>query len=88
MPSYLCFPMMKFLFYLFLAYILYQLVFKFIIPIYRTTRQVKKGFREMQDRMNQHMEQQQGYAEPAQPLREEKGNLGDYIEFEEVPPKK
>jgi hypothetical protein len=76
--------MMKFLFYLFLAYILYQLVFKFIIPIYRTTRQVKKGFREMQDRM----EQQQGYAEPAQPLREEKGNLGDYIEFEEVPPKK
>lgn len=80
--------MMRFLFYLFLAYILYQLVFKFIIPIYRTTRQVKKGFREMQERMNDQMQAQQPYGSQTQSPREEKGNLGDYIEFEEVPPKK
>lgn len=79
---------MKYVFYLFLAYILYQLVFKFIIPIYRTTRQVKKGFREMQERMNDQMAQQQQYGPEAQTRKEEKGNLGDYIEFEEVPPKK
>jgi hypothetical protein len=79
---------MKYVFYLFLAYILYQLVFKFIIPIYRTTRQVKKGFREMQERMNDHMQSPPPYGPQAQPRPEEKGNLGDYIEFEEVPPKK
>lgn len=79
---------MKYVFYLFLAYILYQLVFKFIIPIYRTTRQVKKGFREMQERMNDQMAQQQQYGPGAQSPKEEKGNLGDYIEFEEIPPKK
>jgi hypothetical protein len=79
---------MKYVFYLFLAYILYQLVFKFIIPVYRTTRQVKKGFREMQERMNDHMQAQQPYGTQPEPRKEEKGNLGDYIEFEEVPPKK
>lgn len=79
---------MKYVFYLFLAYILYQLVFKFIIPIYRTTRQVKKGFREMQERMNDQMQAQQPYGAQPQPRNEEKGNLGDYIEFEEIPPKK
>ena len=79
---------MKYVFYLFLAYILYQLVFKFIIPIYRTTRQVKKGFREMQERVNDQMQGQPPYGPEAQPRKEEKGNLGDYIEFEEVPPKK
>lgn len=81
--------MMKYVFYFFLAYILYQLVFKFIIPLYRTTRQVKKGFREMQERMNQQMHQQQSYAEQSQPSHpEQKGKVGDYIEFEEIPPSK
>jgi hypothetical protein len=80
--------MMRFLFYLFLAYILYQLVFKFIIPIYRTTRQVKKGFREMQERMNDQAQGQPPFGSQAQPRTEEKGSLGDYIEFEEIPPKK
>lgn len=79
---------MKYVFYLFLAYILYQLVFKFIIPIYRTTRQVKKGFREMQERMNDQMQAQPPYGSQSQARNEEKGSLGDYIEFEEIPPKK
>lgn len=82
--------MIKFLFYCFLAYILYQLVFKFIIPIYRTTRQVKKGFRQMQEQMNQYTQQQQQYYHNQQPpVQEEKskGVAGDYIEFEEIPPK-
>jgi hypothetical protein len=81
--------MIRFLFYCFLAYTLYQLIFKFIIPLYRTTRQVKKGFREMQERMNQHMQRQQPYAEqPGQPHPNQNDKLGDYIEFEEVPPSK
>ena len=74
--------MLRYLFYIFLAYMLYQLVFKFIIPLYRTTRQVKKGFREMQERMNQQAGPnfQSTQSQPA----DKKGVGGDYIDFEEV----
>ena len=80
--------MMRFLFYCFLAYMLYQLIFRFIIPLYRTTRQVKKGFREMQERMNQQMQEQQNYYERQVPPQQNPTGQGDYIEFEEVPPNK
>jgi hypothetical protein len=35
--------MLSYIFYFFLAYLAYQLVFKFILPIYRTTRQNQAG---------------------------------------------
>ncbi|MBK8953685.1 MAG: hypothetical protein IPM85_17075 [Chitinophagaceae bacterium] len=41
---------MKFLLYAFLIYLLYLLVFRLVIPIYITTRKVKQGFREMQQK--------------------------------------
>ncbi|WP_143157264.1 hypothetical protein [Cnuella takakiae] len=80
------------LFYAFLAWMLYRLVFGFIIPLVRATRQVKKGFRNMQEQMNaqygQHAQggspyggsgtQQSSFAPNA------KGSDEDYIEFEEV----
>ena len=79
--------MWKFLFYIFLAYSLYQLIFKFIIPVYRTTRQVKKGFRDMQERMNGHM-QQGGYAASSATVNDDPKtatkSTGEYIDFEEV----
>jgi hypothetical protein len=79
----------KILFYIFLAYMLYNLVFKFILPVYRTTRRVKKGFREMQDRMNEQMRQQQGYggSTSSKPHIKPETNstaTGEYIDFEEV----
>lgn len=59
----------------------YQLVFKFILPIYRTTKQVKRGFRNMQDQMNGHNADQTSSKAHAEP----KGKtVGDYIDFEEV----
>ena len=71
--------MLLFFFYFFLAYMLYQLVFKFILPIYRTTKQVRRGFRDMQDRMNGHTPETGAPAsKPAQKP------VGDYIDFEEV----
>jgi hypothetical protein len=71
--------MLSYIFYFFLAYLAYQLVFKFILPIYRTTRQVKRGFREMKERMNGHAPD--GASSKAAP----KGRpIGDYIDFEEV----
>jgi hypothetical protein len=61
-------------------------VFYFILPIYKTTRQVKKGFQEMQDRMNQ--QQQQGSAphsnEKVSSNKTGGSQVGEYIDFEEV----
>ncbi len=76
---------LSFLFYGFLLYILFKLVVSFIIPVYRTTKQVKKSFREMQERMQEQQQQagtyqqQQDATAPGQ-----KKPLGDYIDFEEV----
>jgi len=72
--------MLLFLFYFFLAYMAYQLIFNFVLPIYRTTKRMRRGFRDMQDHMNG-----QASAQPNQQAskREEK-KVGDYIDFEEV----
>jgi len=73
----------KILLYAFLIYIAYQFVVGFVIPIYRTTKQVKKGFREMNERMNQHPgEQKTGSEQNANETT--KGKVGDYIDFEEI----
>jgi hypothetical protein len=70
-------------FYGFLAYLLYKLVFKFILPIYRTTKQVRRSFRDMQDQMNQHTNPY-GNASRPEPQPGSTANKGDYIDFEEV----
>ena len=77
--------MLRYLFYAFLIYLAYRLVFNFIIPIYKTTRQVKKQFREMHSRMQDNMGQQPPYQQPVTPATENKNQqAGDYIDFEEL----
>jgi len=77
--------MLRYLFYAFLIYLAYRLVFHFIIPIYKTTRQVKKQFREMHSRMQDNMGPQPPYQQPAtQATENKKQQSGDYIEFEEL----
>jgi hypothetical protein len=74
-----------FLFLAFIAYLVFKLVFNFIIPIYRTTKQVRKGFREMHERMNGHTEQQQQPNDGSkQNQSNNKGGVGEYIDFEEI----
>jgi hypothetical protein len=76
---------LSFLFYAFLIYLVYRLVFGFIIPVVRTTRQVKRGFRDMQERM-----QQQGQPQGSSQQNNSTSSIPrsaadeDYIEFEEV----
>ena len=51
------------------------------------TRKIKKGFSEMQSKMQEQMkqQQQQGYTPQPTPSQPEKKNkAGDYIDFEEV----
>ena len=40
---------------LFLIYILYKLIFEFIIPVYLSTKKIRKQFGEMQSKMQQDM---------------------------------
>jgi Sec-independent protein translocase protein TatA len=68
-----------------LIYILYKLIFDFIIPIYQTTRRVKKQFGEMQNKMQDQMNtfnQQQNAA--TKPNAQEPAKKEDYIDYEEV----
>ncbi|HRO70007.1 MAG TPA: hypothetical protein PK951_06490 [Chitinophagaceae bacterium] len=77
--------MLKLILYGLLIWFLYNLVFRFIIPIYKTTREVKKKFSEMQGRMQDQMNQQAGYNTPPREEKPaEKVSKGDYIDFEEV----
>lgn len=76
---------MKYILYAFLAYLLYQFIFKLVIPIYLASRKIKKGFREMQSKMQDEMNKQQGFS-AQHPSNESnfKPKAGDYIEFEEI----
>jgi hypothetical protein len=66
------------------VYILYKVIFDFIIPVYKTTKQVKTKMNDMHARMQ---EQQRGQAPPptqepikkAAPIAKD-----DYIDYEEV----
>jgi hypothetical protein len=86
---------MKFLelaFELFMLYLLYKFIFDFIIPVYNTSKQVKKQFTDMHAQMRQKMEEQQRAAQQSQSQRftakpEVKSTTKDredYIDFEEV----
>lgn len=71
---------------LFLLYILYKLVFDFIIPIYTTTKKVKKQFGEMHNKMQDQMNKfdQQQNASASKTTAQEAVKKEDYIDYEEV----
>ena len=74
-------------FELFMLYLLYKLVFDFIIPVVKTTKQVKKQFgdmsAQMQEKMNQQQQQAAKFTTPQKPTNTSAKN-DDYIDFEEV----
>jgi len=52
------------------------------LPVYKTTRKIKKGFRDMQEKANENVNKQQQNASAAN--QSPKETLGEYIDFEEV----
>lgn len=78
--------MLRLLFYIFIGWILYKLVFDFIIPVYRSTKHVRRQVRDMQQHMQDQYQQQQQQAPPQQPVSQPtpQREKGDYIDFEEV----
>lgn len=75
--------MLMYIFLAFIAYLLFRLVFDFIIPVYRTTKQVKKSFREMHRKMHGQSNGDTEYTD-TNSTQKTKKPLGDYIDFEEV----
>jgi hypothetical protein len=78
---------MKYILYGILVYIAYRFIFHFVIPVYKASRHIKKGFREMHERMQEQQgNQQKAYSStttspkttPARP------SANDYIDFEEI----
>jgi hypothetical protein len=78
--------MLRYIFWFLTIYFLYRLVFNFIIPVWRVSRQMKGQVRDFQDRMSAQNEaaptSSPNTAQPQpKPATEKKG---DYIDFEEV----
>lgn len=76
--------------YIILAWLLVSFITKFVIPVYRTTKQVKQQFKNMADAQKQYQAQNNQQNQTSQnsatshsnPLNTE--NVGEYIDFEEV----
>jgi hypothetical protein len=77
--------MFRILLFIIGAIILYKLIFNFIIPVYRTSKDIKKRFREMHQQMNDDVNgfNQQGNVGQRQEAPK-KPKDKDYIDFEEV----
>lgn len=69
---------------LFAIYIIYKVVFDFIIPIYRTTKQMKGKMNEMQEKMRQQQQQQSNFNSQVKEPSPKKTYNEDYIDYEEV----
>lgn len=79
--------LLKLLFYIFIGYILYKLVFGFIIPVYNSTKHVRRQMRDMQEHMRDQYQQQQQQSAPPPPPRKEPAkprDKSDYLDFEEI----
>ncbi|HET7114929.1 MAG TPA: hypothetical protein VFI29_00460 [Hanamia sp.] len=68
---------------IFLIYLLYKLIFDFIIPIYESSKKIKKQFGEMQDKMEHDINNYQNHQKTPSTEQVPKKE-GDYIDFEEV----
>lgn len=68
---------------LFLFYLLYKLIFDFIVPIYNSSKKIKKQFGEMQEKMQDDINKYQKHENTVKAESSSKKDE-DYIEFEEV----
>lgn len=79
--------LMKLIFYGFLIYLGYKIIFDFIIPVSRASRQIKSKIREAQEqqrRFQQQQEQANAKAQGPQPETKPAAPDAEYIDFEEV----
>jgi hypothetical protein len=68
-------------------YLLYRLVFDLLVPVYKTTQQVKQKFRDIHTNSGQeqaHAFRPQSSSQAQGKNNKKKPGLGEYIDFEEI----
>jgi hypothetical protein len=70
--------MLRYLFIGLLVYLLYKFIFEFLIPVARTTKDIRSKMNAFQQQANQNMNQ------PPRPEPETRPKGGDYIDYEEI----
>ncbi len=70
----------RLLFELFILYLLYKLIFKFIIPVYQTTRVMKQKMNKMHEDIQRKAETQ----DATFTTEKSKDIGGEYIDYEEI----
>lgn len=75
---------MKILLQLVFLYLLYKFIFDFIIPLYQTTKQVKRKVNKMEEDMREHMYKQNNNTFNQQSPTANRPVKDDYIDYEEV----
>jgi len=68
----------------FLVYFAFRFIFELVIPVIKTTRQVKKQFDSVREQQQQQYQQQQQSAKQATPNPKSSVDKDDYLEFEEI----
>lgn len=82
--------MIKLIALIFLLWLFYKIVFDFIVPVYQSTKQVRRQMSDIQDRMREQFQQQQQAQQAAEQQHQRAASQqrpvdkGDYIDFEEV----
>lgn len=79
--------MLRYLLLAFTIYFAYRFIVNFLIPVVKTTRQVKKQFdsvREQQAYQQAQPPHQQQQAKPSPVQKNSKASDSDYLEFEEI----
>ncbi len=77
---------MKYIFYILIGYLLYRFLTNFLFPVYKTGKQIKKQFDEMQQQMQENTRQNSTThtAPSKQKTSENSSSGGEYIDFEEI----
>ena len=75
--------LLKYILLGFFLYFIFRFVFDFIVPVVKTTRQVKKQFDQVREQQQQYYQQQQTTQEPNR-NKTSAVDQDDYLEFEEI----
>lgn len=77
--------MLRYILYALGIYFLMRFVFELVIPVYRTTRQVRRQFKDMKEKMESMQEGASGHTpQSPRPEAQKKAPKEDYLDFEDV----
>jgi len=80
---------LKYAFLAFVFWLLYKFVFDFIVPVYQSTKHVRRQMGDIQEHLRrQYQQQEQAQRQAAQSQQPhaapQKVEKGDYLDFEEI----